>query len=516
MASQTMNRKAKTHKRNAGSLTGSQGSSVQAEEERRTTRRFEMSADLQDLSLHGLRRVVGGPTVGVPVGTSLGPLPPAAKVRHDHASVPPTSGRNTSSPVAGDGWQLAAHRLKRRPQAALQGAVASGEIAREPATLDSVKAVALTGGAAVVWLAVSVPYLSQRAVTALGLAAITLLAAIWIRDVEKRLRRRQGDDRHRPLGRDRLRHRPRHRRSDRSVVPGPAARPVGLGAISVGVFASASIWEWFVRQTSAGRTSVLVVGTEELATGLAEEMRRAKSGFDLLGRIGACRPERDPGGGPVPGRTSRARSGRRGAAAGSHRGASPTKRTYGLAVDSLLDGSGTGFRIAGLASFFEYALGRVRCSSITPVWFMGLLHLRQRRVRALGQARLRRADAPGSGLLITAPLLPLIALAVRGHARSDHLPPDPRGRPRAPVQDLQVPHDDRRRRAARRSRQMGEGRRAAGDAGRRLPAANAPRRAAAALQRAQGRHVDGRAETRAARADRHARGSACRSGTAGS
>ena len=52
--------------------------------------------------------------------------------------------------------------------------------------------------------------------------------------------------------------------------------PVGLGAISVGVFASASIWEWFVRQTSAGRTSVLVVGTEELATGLAEEMRRAK------------------------------------------------------------------------------------------------------------------------------------------------------------------------------------------------------------------------------------------------
>ena len=65
MASQTMNRKAKTHKRNAGSLTGSQGSGP-AEEERRTTRRFEMSAVLQDLSLHGLRRVVGGPTVGVP------------------------------------------------------------------------------------------------------------------------------------------------------------------------------------------------------------------------------------------------------------------------------------------------------------------------------------------------------------------------------------------------------------------------------------------------------------------
>ena len=293
--------------------------------------------------------------------------------------------------------------------ATLHGAVASGEIAREPARLDGVKVVALSGGAAVVWLAVSVPYFSQRAITGLGLAAITLLAAIWIVTLRSAFAAGKGT-----IG------------TGLSAVigsatglvivgaidpwfPGLHLGPVGLLGISVGVFASASTWEWFVRQTSAGRTSVLVVGTEELAAGLGEELRRAKTGFDLLGRIGARRPSEAQGEVPCLGglpELARVVEAQRPDIV-----VLTDETSYKLVVDRLLDVSGAGFRIAGLATFFEYAFGRVPLPHLTPAWFMGVLHLRQH-VYARWSKRAFDILVASIGLLLVAPLLPVIAFLV--------------------------------------------------------------------------------------------------------
>jgi exopolysaccharide biosynthesis polyprenyl glycosylphosphotransferase len=182
---------------------------------------------------------------------------------------------------------------------------------------------------------------------------------------------------------------------------------VRLLGITVGVFASASIWEWFVRQTSAGRTSVLVVGSEELATGIAEEMRRARSGFHLLGRIGACRSSnRDvPCLGGLPELAQVVEAQRPDIVVVTD------EASYKLVVDRLLDVAGAGFRIAGLATFFEYAFGRVPLPHLTPAWFMGVLHLRQH-VYARWTKRAFDILVASIGLVLVAPLFPVIAFLV--------------------------------------------------------------------------------------------------------
>ena len=83
------------------------------------------------------------------------------------------------------------------------------------------------------------------------------------------------------------------------------------------------------------------------------------------------------------------------------------------ALDRLLDIADGRFRVAGLTSFYEYALGCVPLHQITPMWFMSLLHVRQRPY-ACWVKRAFDLITAGLALLVTAPLLPLIALAVRG------------------------------------------------------------------------------------------------------
>jgi lipopolysaccharide/colanic/teichoic acid biosynthesis glycosyltransferase len=82
------------------------------------------------------------------------------------------------------------------------------------------------------------------------------------------------------------------------------------------------------------------------------------------------------------------------------------------ALDRLLEIADHRFRVAGLTSFYEYALGCVPIQHITPMWFMSLLHVRQR-TYARWVKRTFDLTTAGLALLITAPLLPLIALAVR-------------------------------------------------------------------------------------------------------
>ena len=108
-----------------------------------------------------------------------------------------------------------------------------------------------------------------------------------------------------------------------------------------------------------------------------------------------------------------------------------------------------------------------------------------------------------------------------GLARADHLPPGAHGQGRRAVHDLQVPHDGGRRRAARRGAARPQrGRRPAvqddagppGHPGRPDPAPDVARRAAAAVQRAAGRHGPGRTAPGRSRARRRSTASGCGAG----
>jgi exopolysaccharide biosynthesis polyprenyl glycosylphosphotransferase len=276
--------------------------------------------------------------------------------------------------------------------------------------LPGVKFVAQSGIAAVVWLAVFVPYLSQRPVTGAGLAAITIVAAIWtvaIRSAYAGTQCTIGIGLSAAVG------------SFTGLIavgaidpwlPGLQLGPVALLGITAGVWASAATWEWFVQQTSAGRRRVLIVGTDELAGVVADEVGRAHaSRFTLVGRIDAEEPTAAPG-------DVLCRGGL-GELAEVVEVQRPDivvltdERTYADAVDRLLDIAGAGFRVVGLASFFEYAFGRVPLPYLTPAWFMGVLHLRQP-VHARWSKRAFDVLAASVGVLLVLPLLPLIAFLV--------------------------------------------------------------------------------------------------------
>ena len=272
------------------------------------------------------------------------------------------------------------------------------------------KLIARTGGALVIWLAVFVPHVSQRPVTAAGLAAITVAAAIWSAAIRSALATAQG-----AVGRC------------LSIAigsftglivvgainpwfPGLQLRPAALIGVAAGVWASASAWEWFVCQTSAGRRRVLLIGTDEVAATLATEAGRCDAArFQFVGRIDGSEL---PMSGDVPCLGGVAELAEVVESQRPDIVVLTDERTYSDVVDRLLDITGAGVRVVGLAGFFEYAFGRVPLAHLTPAWFMGILHLRQP-LHARWSKRVFDLVAAGTGLLLVLPLLPLIALLVR-------------------------------------------------------------------------------------------------------
>jgi len=78
----------------------------------------------------------------------------------------------------------------------------------------------------------------------------------------------------------------------------------------------------------------------------------------------------------------------------------------------LADAASLGFRVVGLPEFYEHAFGRVPIRGMTDAWFMSILHLYQRPYSRFAKRTFDLSFA-GLGLLITAPLFPLIALMIR-------------------------------------------------------------------------------------------------------
>jgi exopolysaccharide biosynthesis polyprenyl glycosylphosphotransferase len=285
------------------------------------------------------------------------------------------------------------------------------ELHRQAGRLPDVKIMARIGSALVVWLAIVVPCVSQRPLTGAGLAAVTIVAAIWTAAIRSACAAAQGTvstGLSAAIG------------TFTGLIaisaidpwfPGLQLGPELLLGIAAGVWASATTWDWFVQQTSAGRRRVLVIGTDELAATVAEEVGRARaSRFRLVGRIDVEKSTAAPGDvlclGGIDELAEVVEAQRPDIVVLTD------ERTYALVVDRLLDIAGAKLRVIGLAGFFEYAFGRVPLPHLTPAWFMGVLHLRQP-LHARWSKRASDVLAASLGFLLVLPLLPLIALLVR-------------------------------------------------------------------------------------------------------
>jgi exopolysaccharide biosynthesis polyprenyl glycosylphosphotransferase len=178
--------------------------------------------------------------------------------------------------------------------------------------------------------------------------------------------------------------------------------PFGLGAsytelavLTVAVFWSVVVWDWFVERTSAGRRRVLLVGVDGDDTELAEEVRSSsRPSFDVVGA--------------VSGTTDLA------AVVDARRPdvvVLMDDTAYGTALDSLLDARSS-IRVASVASFFEHVFGRVPIDCMTQAWFMGLLHPRQHVYSRLAKRTFDLVVA-GSALIVLAPLLVVLVLVTR-------------------------------------------------------------------------------------------------------
>jgi exopolysaccharide biosynthesis polyprenyl glycosylphosphotransferase len=82
------------------------------------------------------------------------------------------------------------------------------------------------------------------------------------------------------------------------------------------------------------------------------------------------------------------------------------------ALERLLDMTDRRFRVAGLTSFYEHVFGCVPLPHMTPMWFLSLLHVRQRMDRRPAK-RLFDLVVASVALVCAAPLFPLLALLIR-------------------------------------------------------------------------------------------------------
>jgi exopolysaccharide biosynthesis polyprenyl glycosylphosphotransferase len=82
------------------------------------------------------------------------------------------------------------------------------------------------------------------------------------------------------------------------------------------------------------------------------------------------------------------------------------------ALEYLLNAASLNFAVVGLPEFYEHAFGRVPIRHLSPVWFMSILHLYRRPYSRITK-RIVDLIVAGTGLLVTAPLMPLVAWLVR-------------------------------------------------------------------------------------------------------
>jgi exopolysaccharide biosynthesis polyprenyl glycosylphosphotransferase len=174
--------------------------------------------------------------------------------------------------------------------------------------------------------------------------------------------------------------------------------PVELAEVAVGVFVFSWAWEALVHRSLAGRRRVLVIGTDDGAAKLAEDVHADRDApFEVVAVVDDEHVDTI------------------GMLVEDHRPDIVVLASHDLRPDAferLLDVAGVGFKLVGLSEFYEHAFGRVPVETLRPTWFMNVLHLYQRPYTRLAK---RAFDVVVAvvGLLVVSWLLPVLWLLVR-------------------------------------------------------------------------------------------------------
>jgi exopolysaccharide biosynthesis polyprenyl glycosylphosphotransferase len=263
------------------------------------------------------------------------------------------------------------------------------------------------GRAVIVWLGVAIIASAEHPLDAGGLAAVTAATAVWL--ISLRVASASAPFALGPWV-------PAAMGSATGLVAVTALNPYVAGlelslaslcGMGVGVFISAAIWETVVERAAQRR--VLVIGSEAVAEIADAARRERRVPFDIFGTSGL--PHALPGNAP-------AALGELEELAEVVDAQQPDvivltdDQSCSAALERLLDMTDGRFRVAGLTSFYEYAFGWLPLDRLTPMWFLSLLHLRQRPGRRPSK-RVFDVVLAATGLVLTVPLLPLLLLLVK-------------------------------------------------------------------------------------------------------
>ncbi len=268
------------------------------------------------------------------------------------------------------------------------------------------RAFAGIGRIALVWLAVYAGYAGEP--TPNGLLTISLLTAVWVVALQSAF----------AAG---------HYTVDSTItvaigavtglvlatavnewVPGLGVAASRLLATAVVIFGLVAVWEWLVRRTGVTWWRVLVVGSAGIADSLAEEVRRTRVPFEVVGTVGNTF-QSGPEGVPFLGAVADLPL----IVEAEHPEliVLADDPACDEAVERLLEIPRSRFRVVGLSSFYEWGFGRVPVPYLTPAWFMSLIHLRQR-VSARWSKRTFDIALASLALVVLAPVLLVAALLV--------------------------------------------------------------------------------------------------------
>jgi exopolysaccharide biosynthesis polyprenyl glycosylphosphotransferase len=189
-------------------------------------------------------------------------------------------------------------------------------------------------------------------------------------------------------------------------APGIDFDAPALAQTAVAVFILSATWAHAVRIVVKRR--VLLIGSGPLASEVIEELNRDRAPFTVVGVIGEV-TEADGdlvSLGTLEQLADVVEAQRPDLVILSDDGIGAS------AVEPLLDLAALGFKVVGISHFFEHALGRVPLRHLTPAWFMSMMHLRQKAYTRVAKRAFDLVVA-SVGLLIVAPLLPLLAGLVR-------------------------------------------------------------------------------------------------------
>ena len=190
-------------------------------------------------------------------------------------------------------------------------------------------------------------------------------------------------------------------------MPGMHFGEARLAETAVAVFALSAAWEYAVR--SVVKRRVLIVGTGGCASDVMQELTvDSRTPFTVVGVLSEPMDVAARG-------TDRQAAQELSQVVQAHRPdiiILADELVGGWAMEPLLKLAPLGFRIVGVSHFFEHALGRVPLRHLTPTWFMSMLHIRQKPYTRLAKRTFDLAVA-SLGLLLVAPLLPVLAALVR-------------------------------------------------------------------------------------------------------